>query len=447
MKAHLLVFLIGITLTFSSQAQEAFNLESSIQYAIDNNFDLLKATLEKENIDYKIKEQMSAGLPQLNGYLSGSNNILIPTQLVPAEFFGAPPGTFIPIKFGVHYSVAAGLELSQLLYSQQFFNGLKTARKSKDVVDLSVEQAKEQIIYNVALYYYQAQTFKIQIQMLEDNLNRLSKITDITQTQYDNDMVRKLDLDQLKINLKNLETQLSNAKIAYNQQINALKIILGMDVTDDLVLVDEEVNINMETYDASSKVSDNISQKLLLAQKEMSELELKTIKAGYFPSLNLNLSTSINGQFDKFNFKEKGAFNRYPYMLLGLTLNVPIFDGLKRSNQLKQKRIALEQLKYDTEKTDRQLNLQYQNAVYTVEQKRSSFVHQKDNLAYANQLYDAVKYTFNDGMSNITELINAENSLKDAQNNYLKSLMEIKVSELDEMYISGKINQLANQSQ
>ena len=444
MKLPLTAFLISVLFILQANAQESFNLESSIKYAVSNNFDLLKAELEKENIDYKIKEQMSAGLPQLSGYLSASDNILIPTQLVPAEFFGAPAGTFIPVKFGVHYSVAAGLELSQLLYSQQFFNGLKTARKSKEVVSLSVEQAKEQIAYNVAVYYYQAQTFKIQIKMLEDNYDRLSKITEITQTQYDNDMVRKLDLDQLIINKKNLETQLNNANIAYNQQINALKIILGMDVSDELTLINEEITAGNEQYNHSMQVADNIAQKILNAQREMSELEYKTIKAGYFPSLHLNLSTSINGQFDKFNFKEKGAFNRYPYMLLGFTLNVPIFDGLKRSSQLKQKKVALEQLKFDTDKTNRQLNLQYQNAVYTIEQKRSNFVNQKDNLAYANQLYDAIKFTYNEGMSNITELINAENSLKDAQNNYLQSLMEIKVSELDALYISGKINQLAN---
>lgn len=424
------------------QAEEEFDLKACVDYALQNNYDLLKANIEQDAIQHKIKEQMSAGLPQIGGYASFNDNVLIPTQLVPAEFFGAPPGTFLPVKFGVHYSVAAGIELNQLLYSQQFFNGLKTARKAEDVVRVSIDQAKEQITYNVASYYYQVQAFKIQLKMLEDNHKRLSDITRITQVQYENDMVRKLDLDQLTINLKNLETQLNNAKIAYNQQLNALKIILGMDVSDDLVLIDEEIQIKDEIYEEAYQVADNLAQRALKTQLEMSELEYKTIKAGYFPSLHLNFSTSINGQFDKFKFKNEGSFNRYPYMMLGLTLNVPIFDGLKKNNQLKQKKLAIEQLKYEQEKTNRQLNLQYQNAVYTIQQNKSNFAHEKDNLGYANQLYNAIQSTYNDGMSNITELINAENSLKDAQNNYLNSLMKIKISELDEMYISGSIHEL-----
>ncbi len=439
-------FILFIVYFFYStlQAQTAFDLKACVDYAVQHNFDLLKAAMEQENMEYKIKEQMSAGLPQFSGYATFNDNVLIPTQLVPAEFFGAPPGTFIPVKFGVHYSVAAGLELNQLLYSQQFFNGLKAAKKAKDVVQISIEQAKEQVIYNVASYYYQAQAFKIQLEMLKDNLDRLNAITEITKVQYENDMVRKLDLDQLIINQKNLSTQLNNANIAYNQQLNALKIILGMDVSDELTLAEEEITVKDEMYDEAYRVVQNITQKALQTQYEMSELEYKTIKAGFFPTLHFSLSTSFNGQFDKFNFKDEGSFNRYPYMLLGLTLNVPIFDGLKKNNSLKQKRVNMEQLKYDIEKTNRQLNLQYQNAVYTIQQNRSNFDHQKENLTYANQLYEAIQFTYHEGMSGITELINAETSLKEAQNNYLNSLMKIKISELDEMYISGKISELLN---
>ena len=443
MKIHTAAILILLLSITNLKAQEAFDLKSCVNYAVANNFDLLQATIEQESIEYKIKEQMSAGLPQISGFATFNDNVLIPTQLLPGEFLDPTlSGTFLPVKFGVHYSVGAGVEINQLLYSQQFFNGLKAARKAKDVVKLSVDQAKEQIIYNVASYYYQAQAFKIQLKMLEDNYERLSAITEITQVQYDNDMVRKLDLNQLIINKKHLETQLNNAKIAYNQQINALKIIMGMDVSDELELVDEDIEVKDEEYNEAFEIANNIAQQALQAKLEMSELEYKTIKAGYYPSLHLSFNTSINGQFDKFKFKSEGAFNRYPYMMLGLTLNVPIFDGLKKNRQLKQRRLGIEQLKLDQEKTNRQLNLQYQNSLYTIQQNRSNFRHQEDNLGYANELYDAIKHTYNDGMSNITELINAENSLKDAQNNYLNSLMKIKISELDELYISGKINEL-----
>lgn len=442
MKFRLTVIMLSLMSFTSLKAQQTYDLKGCLDYAVKNNFDLLKATMEQEAVKYKIKEQMSSGLPQINGYATFNDNVLIPSQLIPGEIFGGAPGSFLPVKFGVHYSVGAGVEMSQLLFSQQFFNGLKAARKAEDMVAVSIDQAKEQILYNVAAYYYQAQAFKIQLKMLEDNYERLSKITDITQTQYNNDMVRKLDLDQLIINKKNLETQLNNAKIGYNQQINGLKIILGMSTEQELNLVDEEIQVSNTQYEAAYQVANNVSQRLLSTQLEMSELEYKAVKAGFYPSLHLNFSSSINGQFNKFNFKEQGSFNKFPNMLIGISLNVPIFDGLKRSSQLKQKNIAMEQLKLDQEKISRQLTLQYQNAVFTIEQNRSNFANQKDNLGYANQLYDAVKYTYNEGMSNITELINAENSLKEAQNNYLNSLMKIKISELDELYISGKITEL-----
>lgn len=440
------VFLLSMIWLMSThvQAQEGgpFDLKKCIDFALANNLDLMKSKLDEQNISNKINEYRSSGLPQINGFATFNDNVLIPSNLVPGEFFGAAPGTFIPVKFGVHYSVSAGIDVQQLVYSQQYFTGLKTARKAEEVAKLGTEQLKTVMMYNVAGMYYQAQIFKVQLRLLNDNYDRVKKITEVAENQYKNDLIKKLDLDQLYVNKRNLESDIQNAEMAYQQQLNGLKILLGMSLKDSLSLVTDSLQADSKAYPTEFSVQNNIAQKLLNSQLDLNELQYETNRAGYFPSLLLNATTSINGQFDKFKFDNPGSFNRFPNMLIGLTLNVPIFDGLKRSYVLKQKKIDIEKLNLDIEQTQNQLDIQYQNAVYTIEQNKIKLLQQTENLRYAQQLYDAVKFTYNEGLSGINELINAENGLKAAQNNYLASLLQIKLAELDELNIKGDLSQL-----
>lgn len=434
------IYLLGAR----AQAQETsqFNLKQCVEYALKTNLDLMKSKLDEQNVSNKINEYRSSGLPQINGFATFNDNILIPSQLVPGEIFGAAPGSFIPVKFGVHYSVSAGVDVQQLVYSQQYFTGLKTARKAEEISQISTEQLKSVLMYNVAGMYYQAQIFKVQLRLLNDNYDRVKKITEVAENQYKNDLIKKLDLDQLYVNKRNLESDIQNAEMAYQQQINGLKILMGMSLKDSLSLVTDSLQADSKAYPAEFSVQNNIAQKLLNSQLEFQELQYQTNRAGYFPSLLLNASTSINGQFDKFKFDKPGSFNRFPNILVGFTLNVPIFDGLKRSYSLKQKKIEIKKLNLDIEQTQNQLDIKYQNAVYTIDQNKIKLLQQTENLRFAQQLYDAVKFTYNEGLSGINELINAENGLKSAQNNYLASLLQIKLAELDELNIKGELSQL-----
>lgn len=434
------IYLLGV----QAQAQETtpFNLKQCVDYALRTNLDLMKSKLDEQNVSNRINEYRSSGLPQVNGFAIFNDNILIPSQLVPGEFFGAAPGTFIPVKFGVHYSVSAGIDVQQLVYSQQYFTGLKTARKAEELAQLGTEQLKTVMMYNVAGMYYQAQIFKVQLRLLNDNYDRVKKITEVAENQYKNDLIKKLDLDQLYVNKRNLESDIQNAEMAYQQQINGLKILMGMSLKDSLALVTDSLQVESKAYPAEFSVQNNIAQKLLNSQLEFQELQYQTNRAGYFPSLLLNATTSINGQFDKFKFDKPGSFNRFPNMLVGFTLNVPIFDGLKRSYTLKQKKVEIQKLNLDIEQTQNQLDIRYQNAVYTIDQNKTKLLQQQENLRFAQQLYDAVKFTYNEGLSGINELINAETGLKAAQNNYLASLLQIKLAELDELNIKGDLYQL-----
>ncbi|HEY1039302.1 MAG TPA: TolC family protein, partial [Bacteroidia bacterium] len=124
----MLVLIAGL-IPFLSVAQQtdnsSFTLKAAIDYATKHNATYLNTELDIKLAELKNKEVIGIGLPQLSGSVDLKDYVKIPTSLLPGEFFGAPPGTFIPVKFGTQWVGTAGLSASQLIFSSDYIVGLQ----------------------------------------------------------------------------------------------------------------------------------------------------------------------------------------------------------------------------------------------------------------------------------------------------------------------------------
>ncbi|WP_460880735.1 TolC family protein [Pontibacter rugosus] len=139
----------------------------------------------------QIREARSQGLPQVN--IAGGLDYYpaLPTQILPGELAGMP-GEDIPVRFGKDYSANGNVKLTQLLFNQSYFVGLKAAKTSQDLYRLRKEMAQEDLIYNIGAAYYQTLQTKEQFQNIEANLKRLAELERIMTLQYKNDLVPKV---------------------------------------------------------------------------------------------------------------------------------------------------------------------------------------------------------------------------------------------------------------
>ena len=136
-----LILLVGtgwITLNSLSQTKDtssySFSLQKSIEFALQNQKDIKNALIDEQIAQKKVNEIAGIGLPQINSSFDLKEFIEIPTSLIPAEIFGGAPGTYAAVKFGTKYNSTAGIDASQLLFSGEYFLGLKA---SKVYVELS----------------------------------------------------------------------------------------------------------------------------------------------------------------------------------------------------------------------------------------------------------------------------------------------------------------------
>ena len=126
----------------------------------------------------------------------------------------------------------------------------------------------------------------------------------------------------------------------------------------------------------------------------------------------------------------------------GLSLSVPIFDGFQRRNRLKQRELATKQLILDKETLQYNIEREFGDAREQLLLSSTQIESQKSNMDLAQENYDGIKTSYNEGVANLTELLDSEFALRQAQSNYLNALLQARVAEVSLLKSSGQLSQL-----
>ncbi|MGV3611932.1 MAG: TolC family protein [Fluviicola sp.] len=432
----MLLALLAGSMSFVRAQSGQLSLQQCVQYGLTKNKGVIKSKLEIDRANEKRAETRSEYLPQVNGSVSFQDNLKLQTSILPGELAGQP-GTQIPVQFGTKYNTTAGFDAKQVIYNQSMIYGMKLTRESIKISEINAKKTEEQLIYDIASAYYSAQISWTQKKLVESNLAQIDSLYKITQIQFDNDAAKQLDLDKLTVNKTNLQTELITSTTNYEQQLMLLKYYMGMPLNDAIQV--SEIDMSGQASSLINTESlNNTDVELVQAQREIYSVTLQQIRAGYLPSLSLNFQASVMNMQNDLRMFQKGA-QWFPTSYVGLNLSIPIFDGLAKNSRVKQTKIQLEQSALEEEYLTENLKMQREKANNTLKANQSALTSQKSNIELAQKVYGITQAQFVGGIATITDLVNAENSLRDAQTNYLKALVQVKLGELDLIKSTGNI--------
>ncbi len=446
-----LILLMGIG-GYTSYAQSELSLQECLKYALANNQQLARTRLEEDMGRFKTSEVRARALPQVNAQGQYTNNIKKQVLPVPGEITGGAPGTTTLLEAGVTHNIVASGTLTQEVYNQSVFTGLKAAKAGEEYYKMQTAQSEETVIYNVTQLYYSTLVSREKMIVLDANIEKMTKLVETTSSQVQNGLARKIDLDRMRVNLTNYKTQRTQAQNQFLVQANQLKQQMGMAMNSALNLPStsfKEIESKATVAEFGGMNIDNrIEYRLLQKQQELQEFQKKAYKAEYYPSLALSGNYSYNGisnKFDMLKSKSGGSTaNWYDMAAVSLTLKIPIFDGWARRSRVSQANVTLKQLRKDMEATTLSLNTQYENAKLQVQNNLATIRAQKENVELADEVYNSTQNNYNLGLANLTDLLDAETSLTSAQNNYNEALLQYKLAELDIIKSNGNLKSLLN---
>ncbi|WP_229733890.1 TolC family protein [Pontibacter amylolyticus] len=441
---------VGLAMLFVKpvMAQEkpdvrTLSLQEAITYALEHNEDMQKASYDQLSAKYMVKEAKSSGLPQVNAFGNFNMYPAIPVQVIPNVFEGKPD-EMIPVQFGTKYNANGGIQLSQLLFNQSYFVGLKAAKSSEDLYRLRKTMTEEEVMYNVSSSYFQILQTKEQFEIINANLARLDQLNKILQLQYENDLARKVDVNRIKVNKTNLETQLQTLTSALDQQMNVLKFFMGMPLEEGIALTD--ASITLDTGAAAFNSSKDLVQgqtqlELLNKQAELTDLQMQNIKAGYYPTLSATGTYQYNAMRKEFNFLDTNM-PWFKTAIVGVQLNIPIFDGMRKHSQIKQTEYTLKSLEADRQKLTKNLEVALENSISQLQNSSSSIAAQEQNVALAQEVYDTTNDLYKEGISPLTDLLEAEVSLREAKTNLNNEMLKYQLAQLGYLKATGDLNTL-----
>ena len=116
---------------------------------------------------------------------------------------------------------------------------------------------------------------------------------------------------------------------------------------------------------------------------------------------------------------------------LGLKIIVPIFDGFLKRSKINQSKYKIEQVENQMIFLERSINLQINQSIINYENTKESLFVSKQNLDLAQNVYYATERKYKEGIGSNLELIDSNNSLKIAQNQYYNSLYEAIIASID----------------
>jgi outer membrane protein len=438
--AILLVQQISAQQTPPAQQRHEMTAAEAVEYAMKNSTQVRNALLQIQIRQQGNREITAAAFPQVNGSLNVTKYVDLPTSLIPAEFFGGTPGTFIPVQFGTEYNGTYGLTIDQLLFDGQVFVGLQARRASIDFYTTQAQLTEEQIKANVLKIYYQLVVGEKQISTIDANIARAEKLLNDTRALYENGFVEKLDVDRATVNLANLRTEKIKLENTIKTGYIGLKYLMGMPVKAELVLKDtlSDEAIKEEILTDSVRFEDRKEFQLLQTQIKLNKYDIKRHRFTYIPTVSLTGNYSRNAQRNSFDFFKKGR-DWFTITYVGLNINIPIFDGFAKDSRIKAAKLALQQTENQVEDLKNQIEQEVDKASTNIRDALVTLDAQKRNMDLAAQVYNQAKLKYDNGLGSTLEITNAETDLRTAQNNYYSALYDAVIARIDYLKAIGKL--------
>ena len=426
--------------TASLSAQEKISLPEAIQKALDNKAEAKKAALQIKKAEYKIDEARAGALPQISGNVGLTYNPIIQESVLD---FG---GQITKLKMGQPWTSNISASVNQALFDQRVFIGLKAAKSTREFYVLNSQLTNEQIIANVASAYYNVFVQEENLRTIEASYSNTEKVRNIIKSLVDNGLAKQIDLDRTNVQLTNISSSKQQTINATELAKNALKFYMGIPIETPIELQDESIEPKPEMIAKYADVNNRSEVKVLEKQKELLEYNLKATEALKYPTVGLQGSYGWYATGANFPWTNglKNGVNWSDFASVGLNVNIPIFTGGATKSKIAQAQIDIKDVEQDIENAKLSMNLDYRNSITNIENSIINLEKMKENVQLAEKVEANSKSNYQYGLANLTELLDAQNALTQAKQNYAGALLDYKQAEIQLIKAKGELNTLFN---
>ncbi|MFN0035149.1 MAG: TolC family protein [Saprospiraceae bacterium] len=442
----LLVFLFlgKIAAQPSAPAARPLALGESLRLSIGNSAQIRKARIDRQILERRVKEARSEGFPQISAGANLDYSPLLPTQMLPGELFNLADDTYVPTQFGRTWQLGGNVTLQQNLINEAARRILPALKSTRDISDLLIERSEDEVIFNTATVFYQALQTEQLLRAVDANLVKLEALQGMAQLQLDNGYVVPTDVKRIRVAKTNLETQHQNLLTAISSLHQTLQFLCGLPFDEAL---DLSAEIGTPAADSARWQSLGLEptatneHRLLVHNIELLRVQRRSAIAEALPSLNAYATIAAQAFRPDINFFDTDR-RWYGAAAAGVRLEIPIFDGFRVHNKAWVYKLEEQKLEEDRRQLTAGKTLEFRQARELLGTSLRTLNSQSDNVALAREITDKLVLQYKEGVASLTDLLNAQTALSEAETNYWQQVFGYKLAVLKLLKTAGQLDLL-----
>lgn len=484
----LLIALLGVCWFGLLHAQNAFTLKEAQDFAVKNQMNTLNAQVDYDYAVAQKNQVRGIGLPQITASVDYRINqrtvfqSLINKQLDDAfeKFQNENPGfpirrtffdslsmgasTFFqtennmynglpdPLKnlvksqnssggfssligttFNAKSQTTLNLSVSQILFSSDYLVALQTSQVFLGLAKQNITMAEIQVKLAVAKAYYNVLVSRERAKLLQINIEKLKKLLDDSRAYQQEGFVENIDVMRLEVNYNNLVTENKKVQNLLTLGEAALKFSMGYDILSPISLKDSIQNIESPelAQPGKSNFKNRIEYNLLESQLKMNELNLKRYQYSPLPTV------AAYGQNGWNQYGSDKYF--YRQTVFGVNMNIPIFSGGQKKYYTQMAKLSIQKTKNNLKNAESGFDMEFNAAVVAYNNAIETLLSQKKNMMLADEVFKVSQVKYQNGVGSNLELVNAQQSLRESQANYIEALYNFYTAKIDLDKAQGNI--------
>lgn len=433
--ATLIMFVIITSSGLSAQSKK-ISIDDAVNIALENNRDIKIALLSHKQSDEKVTEAYGNLLPNISAEGSYIRNTKLPVFYLPSDFFGIPGGRSIPVEIGEKNVYEGYINFQMPVYNAAIYPGIKAANINKKINRENIRAVKSRTVTETKKAYLRVLVLQQQLTLINQCVERGEQRLNDVRNLFFQDMAADVDTLTAYISLVNLEPTKLKLINAVENSKRALLFIMGLDENTQIVLLDlfllSDEDHHTEALQNNAADRSEIKQ-LELAVEAAEQLE-KVEFANHLPSLNAFGRLKIEAQAGDYKFND---YNWPTSSLVGLQLSLPIFNGLKTDAKVEQAKIEKEKTIEQLENLKEYVALEISTSLSALNEAKENVIAIKKTVELAERNYNMIRSRFNNGLSNLNDLLDAELMLNEAKINLTTENYNYHIAKVEYEYAIG----------
>ena len=376
--------------------------------------------IERESVRRALErsyQRRAALLPQLSGRSSQTR-----TQL--GTGFSGQPLQAPPFN-----TFQIGVEGTQTVFDAELYADFRVARLAHAIAQLDYEAAIQDLLEQALMLYYTQLRDQRQIEIIEGNIERERRLLNLAEEQFEAGTAVKIDVTRAEVRLARERRALLVARTEAADSLFQLQALLGLGM-EKPISVESSVS---ETADEPAPPDQMESMRALAdlrpelegRRREVDQAALARKAAGWqrLPSIEL---------FANWGYESGEAFDgaESEAWLLGVRLDIPIFEGARISAEKREADAALRQTRQVLRRLRLRVEREFKFAIVSMNSRFEQIGIAREEVRLGREEVNQARERYREGLADNRELIDAQQRLADAQDSLLEATYLYRLSRL-----------------